>query len=209
MWLWRDGAFEPLVPASLFAEARAIIDSRHLNLSDEELLERLRELLRAQGRLSGILIDETEDMPSSSCFSSRFGSLTRAYSLIGWTPDRDYAYIEINRKLRRRHADLIASIIDQLLALGATVGVDRESRAGNLRWQLRFDESLHPDIVIAARLHPGNDEILDFYLLPRLDLLTERLTFRPENGLILDVYRFNNLNFFMEMAKRVRLESAA
>jgi hypothetical protein len=230
MWLWRDGAFEPLVPASLFAEARAIIDSRHLNLSDEELLERLRELLRAQGRLSGILIDETEDMPSSSCFSSRFGSLTRAYSLIGWTPDRDYAYIEINRKLRRRHADLIASIIDQLLALGATVGVDknddlltinseytaslilarcRESRAGNLRWQLRFDESLHPDIVIAARLQPGNDEILDFYLLPRLDLLTERLTFRPENGLILDVYRFNNLNFFMEMAKRVRLESAA
>jgi hypothetical protein len=63
--------------------------------------------------------------------------------------------------------------------------------------------------VIAARLQPGNDEILDFYLLPRLDLLTERLTFRPENGLILDVYRFNNLNFFMEMAKRVRLESAA
>jgi hypothetical protein len=42
---------------------------------------------RVQGRLSGILIDETEDMPSSSCYSSRFGSLARAYSLIGWNPD--------------------------------------------------------------------------------------------------------------------------
>jgi DNA invertase Pin-like site-specific DNA recombinase len=229
MWIWRDGAFEPLISADLFAQAMQIIESRHRHLSDEELLQRLRELLRAQGRLAGLLIDETEDMPSSSCYASRFGSLPRAYSLIGWAPDRDYAYIEINRKLRRRHADLIASIFDQILGLGATVSVDqhndlltinseytaslilarcRESRAGNLRWQLRFDESLHPDVVIAARLRPGNDEILDYYLLPGLDVLAERLTFRPENGFVLDVYRFNNLNFFMEMARRARVESA-
>jgi len=175
MWIWRDGAFEPLISADLFVQAREIVESRHRHLSDEQLLERLRGLLRAQGRLSGILIDETEDMPSSSCYAIRFGSLTRAYSLIGWAPDRDYAYIEINRKLRRRHVDLIASIFDQILALGATVSVDqqqdlltinseytaslilarcRETRAGSLRWQLRFDESLHPDVVIAARLRP-------------------------------------------------------
>jgi DNA invertase Pin-like site-specific DNA recombinase len=230
MWIWRDGAFEPIVTASLFEQARAIIESRHHHLSDQELLERLRELLRVQGRLSGILIDETEDMPSSSCYSSRFGSLARAYSLIGWNPDRDYAYIEINRRLRRKHADLIASIFDQLLALGATVSVNqyndlltinceytaslilarcRETHAGNHRWHLRFDESLSPDIVLAARLQPGNEEILDYYLLPRLDVLTERLSLRPDNGLIMDVYRFNNLNFFMEMAQRVRMEGTA
>ena len=230
MWIWRDGAFKPIVTASLFEQARAIIEARHHHLSDQELLERLRELLRVQGRLSGILIDETEDMPSSSCYSSRFGSLTRAYSLIGWNPDRDYAYIEINRRLRRKHADLIASIFDQLLGLGATVSVNqyndlltinceytaslilarcRESHAGNHRWHLRFDESLSPDIVLAARLQPGNEEILDYYLLPRLDVLTERLSLRPDNGLIMDVYRFNNLNFFMEMAQRVRMEGTA
>src|SRR6202789_2774957 len=110
MWIWRDGAFEPIILASVFEKARSIIESRHHHLSDQDLLEKLRELLRAQGQLSGILIDETEDMPSSSCYSSRFGSLTRAYSLIGWTPDRDYAYIAINRLLRRRHADIIASM---------------------------------------------------------------------------------------------------
>lgn len=230
MWIWRDGAFEPLISVDLFAKAREIIESRHRHLSDEQLLERLRELLRAQGRLSGILIDETEDMPSSSCYAFRFGSLTRAYSLIGWAPDRDYAYVEINRKLRRRHADLISSILDQILALGATISVDprqdlltinseytasliiarcRETRGGSLRWQLRFDESLRPDVVIAARLRPGNDDVLDYYLFPRLDILTERLTFRPENGLVLDVYRFNNLNFFMDMAQRARMENGA
>ena len=169
-------------------------------------------------------------MPSSSCYSSRFGSLTRAYALIGWTPDRDFAYIEINRRLRRKHADLIASILDRLLELGATVSVDedndlltinseytaslivarcRTTHAGNHRWQLRFDESLSPDIIIAARLQPGNEDILDYYLLPRLDVLTERLSLRSENGLVLDVYRFNNLNFFMEIAQRARMEGAA
>jgi DNA invertase Pin-like site-specific DNA recombinase len=229
MWIWRDGAFEPIITDSLFEQARTIIELRHRDLSDQELLERLSQLLRIQGRLSGILIDETEEMPSSSCYSSRFGSLTRAYALIGWTPDRDYAYVEINRKLRRKHADLIASILDQLVGLGATVSVNesndlltinseytaslilarcRETSAGSHRWQLRFDESLSPDIVIAARLQPGNAEIMDYYLLPRLDILMDRLSLRSENGLVLDVYRFNNLNFFMEIAQRVRMEGA-
>ena len=85
----------------------------------------------------------------------------------------------------------------------------RQTRAGNCRWQLRFDESLQPDIIIAARLQPGNEEILDYYLLPRLDVLTERLSLRHDNGLALDVYRFTNLNFFLEMAERVRIEGAA
>ena len=230
MWIWRDGAFEPIVDAAVFEQARRIIESRHQHLSDEALLERLKGLLQLRGRLSGLLIDETEDMPSSSCYSTRFGSLTRAYTLVGWTPDRDFAYVEINRNLRRRHADLISSILDELLALGATVSVDsqtdllkinseysaslilarcRETSAGNLRWHLRFDESLNPDIIIAARLKPGNEDIMDYYLMPRIDVLRERLNLKPHNGLIWDVYRFQNLNFFMELAKRARIEEAA
>jgi hypothetical protein len=139
-------------------------------------------------------------------------------------------YIEINRRLRRKHVDLIASIFDQLLALGATVSVNqqsdmltinseytaslilarcRETGGGSFRWLLRFDPSLHPDIIIAARLRPGNDEILDFYLLPSIDVLTEQLRLQPDNGLVLDVYRFKNLNFFMEIAQRMRVEDVA
>jgi len=46
-------------------------------------LDRSRELLRKHGRLSGLLIDETETMPSTSRYSTRFGSLVRAYTLLG------------------------------------------------------------------------------------------------------------------------------
>lgn len=230
MWIWKDDAFEPIVSAELFQRAAKIIESRHRHLSDEDLLERLKTLLLARGTLSGLLIDEMEDMPSSSCYANRFGSLIRAYTLIGWTPDRDYAYVETNRKLRKRHADLFSQIFDELLALGATVSMDRqtdllrinceytaslilsrcrETPAGNFRWHLRFDESLNPDIIIAARLKPGNDEILDYYLMPRCDVLQERMRLKRHNGLVWDVYRFDNLNFFMDLARRASLEEAA
>jgi hypothetical protein len=227
MWIWRNDAFQPIVNADQFYKSKEIIESRHRHLSDEELLDRLRILLQHCGRLSGILIDESEDMPSSSCYCSRFGSLPRAYELIGWTPKQDFAYIEINRRLRRKHADLVSAIVGKLQSLGATVEANprndlltinaeytaslvlarcRESSEGNRRWLIRLDTSLHPDVMIAARLQPGNEEILDYYLLPSMDILTERLHLRQENGVVLDVYRFDNLNFFMEMARRVRIE---
>jgi len=227
MWIWRDAAFEPIIDGALFEKARAIIEARHRHLSDDELLECLRTLLQSKGRLSGLLIDEAEEMPSSSCYASRFGSLIRAYTLVGWNPDRDFAYIEVNRTLRRKHSELISSIFDELLVMGATVSVDpkndlltinseytaslilarcRETAAGNHRWHLRFDESLDPDIIIAARLQPDNEGILDYYLFPRIDTLAARLNLRPDNGLVLDVYRFANLNFFKEIAQRTPVE---
>ena len=65
------------------------------------MLKRLGGLLKKKGFLSGFVIDEADNMPSSGCYASRFGSLVRAYSLVGFTPDRNYRYIEINRTLRR------------------------------------------------------------------------------------------------------------
>jgi Recombinase/Resolvase, N terminal domain len=95
MWVSRDEAFEAIVPLEVFLKARKIIDGRHIHLTDDDLLERLQELLRRWGKLSGILIDEAEDMPSSSIYASRFGGLHRAYELIGWNSRRDFGYIEI------------------------------------------------------------------------------------------------------------------
>jgi hypothetical protein len=73
----------------------------------------------------------------------------------------------------------------------------------------RLDNSLEPDVTIAPRLRPGNQEILDYYLLPGMDRLSERLRLSPDNGVVLDVYRFENLNFFLSMARRVAIGDAA
>src|SRR5208283_5818671 len=92
-WVRREGAFKPIVSLEQFAETLAIVASRHRHFTDEQLLECLKNLLARFGSLSGILIDESEDMPSSTVYRHRFGSLIRAYELIGYTPVRDYRYI--------------------------------------------------------------------------------------------------------------------
>ncbi|HEY6349027.1 MAG TPA: recombinase family protein [Candidatus Angelobacter sp.] len=230
MWIRRDDAFTPLVTAEQFNEALAIIHKRCQHLSDEELLERLKQLLARCGTLSGILIDEADDMPSSASYRHRFGSLLRAYTLIGYTPARDLSFIETNRILREHHARHMDEIVRTLGDGGAQVErhpktdvltVNQEftaslvlarcqqTRAGHHRWLVRLDNSLAPDLTIAARLYPGNQDILDYYLLPGLDTLSARLRLAPENGLTLDVYRFDNLNFFLRMGRRAALGEAA
>ena len=230
MWIRREGAFVPVVSTQQFNEALAIIHQRNLHLSDEQLLQRLRDLLQRCGTLSGVLIDEAEEMPSSSAYRHRFGSLVRAYRLIGFTPQRDLSFIEANRLLRQCHIRQMDRIIQALAQCGAHVDRNpqtdiltvnqeftvslalarcRSSSAGNHRWLVRLDNSLGPDVTIAARLCPGNVEILDYYLLPGMDALAEKLRLAKDNGLLLDVYRFENLNFFMHMAKRVAVGEAA
>ena len=41
------------------------------------MLDKLKELLKINGKLSGLIIDEAADCPSSSMFRSRFGSLLK------------------------------------------------------------------------------------------------------------------------------------
>ena len=229
-WVFMEGAFEPLVLEIQFEQAQAIIAARHRYLTDEELLSRLRSLFEQSGFLSGFLIDETDGMPSSSQFARRFGSLPKAYSLVGWTPARDYRFIEINRIIRRQHEGLIQSICSRLQQNG--VAVKRDSRtdlltinheyttslvlsrcqatsANSHRWIVRFDTGLNPDITIAARLAPGNESILDYFLLPSLAEVGSQLRLREENPMSLEVFRFQDLGFFTEIARRTRIEDVA
>jgi DNA invertase Pin-like site-specific DNA recombinase len=229
-WIRCDGVFEAIVEPALFAQAQTIIAARSARLTDEQMLERLSSLLRRNGSLSGLIIDECEECPSSSAFRNRFGSLLRAYTLVGFSPAHDYRYLEINRALRRMHPEVVAGVIDGIRAAGGRVLQDgstdllwvngeftasllivrcRQTAAGSLRWQVRFDRSLQPDLTIAVRMDRENEHPLDFYLLPRLDMREAVVRLCEYNGLSLDAYRFTSLEKLYEMARRELLRRAA
>src|SRR3546814_971478 len=75
MWVRADGAFEPLVAPELFIAAQDRIASRSDRLSDDEMLHLLRATFDDRGYLSGLIIDESERLPSSSAYRTRFGTL--------------------------------------------------------------------------------------------------------------------------------------
>jgi hypothetical protein len=85
----------------------------------------------------------------------------------------------------------------------------RETGAGALRWHIRLDTGLQPDITIAVRMDSPNRTALDYYLLPWLDMTAPRLRLAEHNGVSLDAYRFNSLEPLFAMAVRFRLSEAA
>lgn len=230
MWVRSDHAFDPIVDESLFYAAQAVIRQRSRRATDDEMLAALTKLLEATGHLSGLIIDEAEGTPSSSAYLSRFGSLIRAYQLIGYAPDRDYRYLEINRVFRTLYPSIMSDTLTGIRRAGGHVEERRnaslfsingeftasivlarcrESLAGFKRWKVRLDTGLEPDVTIAIRMDPQNERALDYYLLPRLDMTRSRLALAEDNGLSLDAYRFQSLEQLFEMATHVRLPEVA
>jgi hypothetical protein len=81
--------------------------------------------------------------------------------------------------------------------------------AGSLRWKMRLDTVLRPDLTVAVRMNQTNEHPHDYYLLPRLDMHDAVLRLCEFNGLSLDAYRFDSLSRFYEMAARAPLPEAA
>jgi ParB/RepB/Spo0J family partition protein len=84
-----------------------------------------------------------------------------------------------------------------------------QTSAGSLRWLIRFDLDLSPDITVALRMDAGNTVPIDYYLLPLIDMEINRLRLAEYNGAQLDTYRFDNLDFFFGMAERAKMWMAA
>lgn len=98
-WIRAEKAFMGIIDPEIFLQAQSIIIERSRKFTNDEMLDKLRGILHQHGRISGILIDECEDMPSSAAFRHRFGSLVSAYTLIGYTPQIDYGFIEVTVKI--------------------------------------------------------------------------------------------------------------
>ena len=230
MWIKKESAFESIVQPDVFYTAQGIVRARAHRYTNEELIERLRTLYQNRGFLSGLIIDETEGMPSTSIYSQRFGSLVRAYQMVGFTPDRDYRYLETNKFLRRFHPEIVNQTESQIASLGGIVRRDpatdllrindefslslvlarcQTPESGRQHWKVRFDTSLAPDITVAVRLDQANQAALDYYLLPRLDFGQSRISLAERNPVEFESYRFDSLEYLYGMAERARLRRVA
>lgn len=229
-WIRCENAFAAIIGQDLFDAAQTIIDQRSKRLTDDEMLAALSSILQSKGLLSALIIDEFEDSPSSSSYRSRFGSLLRAYLLVGYTPKQDYRYLEINRSLRRMHPAVVKDIIAGVNAIGGTafqnlkndlltindeiqvsvvIARCKLTASGSRRWKLRLDESLKPDLTICVRMDEANLAPSDFYLLPRMTLEEGVLRLAEHNGLSFDAFRRDTLDEFYKLASRAPFRQAA
>ncbi|MFT3929271.1 MAG: hypothetical protein QM709_03135 [Spongiibacteraceae bacterium] len=150
--------------------------------------------------------------------------------MIGFEPDRDYNYLEINKALRKMLPGVVKTIKEGLLTAGAdvyqqpssellyvndeftvSVVIARciESYSGRYSWRIRFDRQLTPDLSIVVRMMSDNEHPLDYYIFPRIDLPLIGARLDEENNLSLDAYRFDSLDSFYSLCQRIALSEVA
>ena len=228
MWIRKEGAFDGIVPLDLFMQAQERLTERSRKFSDDELLQHLKALYEECGYLSGMVINQAPDLPNSGTYINRFGSLSRAYELVGFHTNRSTDFIEVNRRLRRLHPEIIERTENTIAELGGKISRDpktdllllndeliislvlarcQTTNAGMHRWRIRFDSAAHnPDLTVAVRLDPENSYELDYYLLPKLDLPNHEIRVSNKNCADFECFRFDDLSFFYGMSERERLQ---
>jgi DNA invertase Pin-like site-specific DNA recombinase len=105
LWIRADGVLPPIVDRPVFDAAQHILRTRGKitttgrprGLSDEQMLQRLKELFDRHGYLTRALIDATHGLPSSDAYFRRFGGLKRAFELIGAPPRQGKGFTKSGR----------------------------------------------------------------------------------------------------------------
>jgi len=163
-------------------------------------------------------------MPSSSTYKHRFGTLYRAYELVGYAPKKDYSFVGINRRLVAERAPVVRKIIAGVQAVGGIIESVPDSSAllingeftihvmimrcrfsaiGLPLWKLRLNTERPADITIAARMDRENLHILDYYLVPFEQASRQHMTFREKNRPEAELWRSATLDPLFAKASRL------
>ncbi len=190
-WVLTPEAFEPIVDQATFSRAQLILQSRTINNSDEDLLDHLRELLVREKRLSLRIIQNSPDAPSPSTYRHRFGSLRRAYELIGYGQPENFGPIDLRRRTQAMRNEMISRI-----AAMFPRDVSVVCRGGRWRSRLRMRNGVLVAVLVArsirvwksairwcvdpvkherrcvtllVRLNESNDSFLDFHIFHEIE----------------------------------------
>lgn len=225
-WVRKNDAFKAIISKDDFYKVQDILIRRNKKITNEDMLLKLRCLLKEKGVLSGIIIDECINCPASSTYRHRFGGLINAYHLIGYTPKRDYNYFILNKILRFTYSYHIERILnginvhggeyektefDNILKINDSFFVSiiiskcKTLLSGNHRWRIRFERNFIADINLVIRLDYDNRTILDYYVFPSVTKLTQDFKLKDSNSLLLELYRVDSLERFFSIISSTKI----
>lgn len=205
LWVRATGAFEGIVSPQQFEAAQAMRKKRgHREHTDEDLLSRLRTLLRRHGYLSVNLIRADRKGPHFSIYRRRFGGIRQTYNRVGYRQPRDRHDIVMSGKVYRIASTLARGLIDALREKGLTVrraryrggvvtvndkvtlfvGAAKYVPTPALKlpcWRLSSKRKTMPSYAVVARMDPSNEFAMDYLLVPRASVKRDRTYFGDHN----------------------------
>lgn len=186
-WIVVPNAFQALVESKTFEAAQETLRQRFWHRSNEQVLEQMKSILKTHGHLSTAILHLHGLSPGG--LNHRFGSLIRAYALIGYqTMYKKTA--EHRLHIRKIRSELMEQLVEMFpgrvsvfswawrrrnclrLGNGTKVAV-RVCRSIKLvtkgrMWVLQASRNEPCRITLMAGMNPSNDALEAFYLTTRL-----------------------------------------
>jgi hypothetical protein len=206
VWMRVEGAFERIIDTATFEAAQRIMAQRRLEkpprdgiLKNSEILRSLAQLFAEKGCLTTEMINAAGGLPHSTLYRKRFGSLKRAYELVGYQQEKNFQYYDGRRAVTATIASVAAELSTQIRTAGRTVDFDERTSTltindaatvsifvarsvrlptGSLRWKIGRKIGRCSNLVVVARMKETNESILDYYLLPHSEIPERRIEFQ-------------------------------
>ena len=129
-------------------DLRTLDPPRYISIPEDQMLRRLRLTLGRKGKLTTRIIKNAPGLPSVACYIKHFGSLRKAYALIGYQGSRDCEWFDV----RDHWSDVLSKLAGQV--------------AEALRTDLGIRLNLTDDGAGLAR--HGNSKIISFQVVRRM-----------------------------------------
>jgi DNA invertase Pin-like site-specific DNA recombinase len=188
-WIRSEGCVEPIISRDTFLRVQKLIEVRRVDLPEPEMLLRLRKTLAKRRKLSPTIINETPGLPCTATFMQHFGTLREAYRLVGYTPGRNYDYLDFRLKWISLKGQLASQVADRLTKTGEQPSFDKKKNCLPVNrnvtisfrfarwypgkrethapyWAVARGAYLPPGWIIVIRLSERNKDVLDYILVP-------------------------------------------
>jgi DNA invertase Pin-like site-specific DNA recombinase len=231
-WTMRPQAFQAIISQETFDAAQRVLDDKTFRKSNDELLTCLRTLLKSEGRLSAGIIDAARRVPSAYTYYRRFGSLKRAYELIGYRQAlrRSEAW-KMRRRFSRLRGHLFRLIqktfrgkvtiirktsisrpvvcFDDALKVSVLVCQSVKTPLGHMRWSVPVIAPECNYVTLLCLCNSENDAFEDFYLIPDVNRtgkwfrLKKRDKWLDRGKRILDFSKLRSLAHLISQQKNI------
>jgi DNA invertase Pin-like site-specific DNA recombinase len=222
-WVRKPNAFTAIVSEATFHQAQAALPTRADYLwSDEQILRRVRRLLKAKGRLSETLMMQARGMPSTTTMHNHFGSYRELYEKVGYHPGREFVFkakqAERSLQLRQQLVETIRArfpehvsveylprskrsilLIDRQFMVSVLL-CRRKQKRGALRWILEPSSAERTYVTLLCMMNPKHDRVLDYFVLPKM---CEFRRTPEKNSWLQQAVRLPSLSGFYSLIRKV------
>jgi len=220
-WITKSGAFVPIVSQELFDEAQRRLRKRgkHPPKSDADLIRRLKKILERHGKLTHSLVGQR--------YYTRFGSLMKAYELVGYQPrpkvlkrnetEQKMRHLreDLNAKLKTLFPDRVRFLYFHCQKIPPIVEIDGCCRLGvhlcrtfyrhsrEVGWLLPLRQCHKHLPALVCTVDPLHSKLLEYYVLPPYEGSAKAKILRGDTPWVRSGKKLENLEDLCTVANEI------